>query len=94
MVLEDGRVEVDNNGIENEVRPLALGRKNYLFAGNHGAAQNTAVLYSLLLSCKAIGVNPRAWLNDTLDRILAHPVNRIEELLPSYYARRGQDVVG
>lgn len=94
VVLEDGRVEVDNNGIENEVRPLALGRKNYLFAGNHGAAQNSAALYSLLLSCKAIGVNPRAWLIDTLDRILTHPVNRVEELLPSHYARRPQDVVG
>jgi len=53
IVLEDGRVSLDNNGIENQVRPLALGRKNFLFAGSHGAAQNKAVLYSLLLSCKA-----------------------------------------
>jgi len=76
------------------VRPLALGRKNYLFAGNHGAAQNTAVLYSLLLSCKAAGVNPRDWLNDTLRRIVDHKVNRIEELLPSNYQEPTQDVVG
>ena len=93
-VLEDGRLEVDNNGIEREVRPLALGRKNYLFAGNHGAAENIAVLYSLLLTCKAQGVNPRAWLVDTLQRILTHPINRITELLPSNYKARTQDGVG
>ena len=56
-VLKDGRVELDNNGIENEVRRLALGRNNYLFAGSHGGAQNIAVLYSLLATCKACGVN-------------------------------------
>jgi len=83
--LEDGRIELDNNGIENKVRPLALGRKNYLFAGNHGAAQNIAVLYSQLLSCRAVGVNPRNWLNDTLKRVLQHSVNQIHELLPANY---------
>lgn len=92
-VLEDGRIELDNNGIENKVRPLALGRKNYLFAGNHGAAQNIAVLYSLLLSCKAAGVNPRDWLNDTLNRVLQHSVNQIHELLPSNYIEAKQDVI-
>ena len=94
VALEDGRVEVDDNGIENDVRPLALGRKNYLFAGDHGAAENVATLYSLLLSCKAAGVNPRAWLNDTLGRILQHPVNRIDELLPHNYCPDPQDGVG
>lgn len=94
VVLEDGRVEVDNNGIENQVRPLALGRKNYLFAGNHGAAEHIAILYSLLLSCKAAGVNPRAWLNDTLSRILPHPVNHVAELLPSNFRPELQDGVG
>lgn len=94
VVLEDGRIKLDNNGVENDVRPYALGRKNYLFAGNHGAAQNLAVLYSLLLCCRAVGVNPRDWLNDTLKRILSHPVNRIDELLPSNYGAAIQDVVG
>ncbi len=56
-VLKDGRVELDNNGIENEVRRLALGRNNYMFAGSHGGAQNIAVLYSLLATCKACGVD-------------------------------------
>ena len=94
VVLRDGRVQVDNNGIENNVRPLALGRKNYLFAGNHGAAQNIAVLYSLLLSCKAAGVNPRDWLNNTLTRVLQHNVNQVHKLLPSHYQAGAQDVVG
>ncbi len=102
--MADGRIEVDNNGIENRVRPLALGRheemgrrgpaSESLFAGDHGAALNSAVLYGLLLSCEAAGVNPRAWLNDTLERILQHPVNRIAELLPSHHASAVQDVVG
>ena len=87
-------MELDNNGIENQVRPLALGRKNYLFAGNHGAAENIAVLYSLLLNCKAAGVNPRAWLNDTLARVLSHPVNRIAELLPNKFNPDPQDGLG
>ncbi len=52
-MLRDGRIALDNNGIESVIRWLALGRKNYLFAGSHGAAQNAAVLYSLLLTCKA-----------------------------------------
>jgi len=94
VVLEDGRIFLDNNGVENDVRPYAIGRKNYLFAGNHGAAQNLAVLYSLLLCCRAVGVNPRDWLNDTLKRILSHPVNQIHELLPSNYLENKQDVLG
>lgn len=83
-VLEDGRIELDNNGIKNQVRPLALGRKNYLFCGSHRSAENAAVLYSLLATSKARKVNPRDWLQTTLDRILSHPINRIEELLPGY----------
>ncbi len=83
-MLEDGRIELDNNGIESQVRPLALGRKNYLFCGSHHAAENAAVLYSLMATCKARGVNPREWLLQTLRRILTHPINRIEELLPGY----------
>lgn len=84
-MLEDGRIELDNNSIENIIRLLALGRKNYLFAGNHGAAKNLAVLYSLLGTCKALGVNPRVYLTDVLSKIVSHPINRISELLPSAY---------
>lgn len=80
--LEDGRIYIDNNLTENAIRPLALGRKNYLFAGSHTAAQRAAMMYSLFASCKAMGVNPQEWLADVLQRIGAHPVNTVHELLP------------
>ena len=65
----DGRYRIDNNLIENDIRPLAVGRKGYLFCGNHDAAENAAIMYSLLGCCKAAGVNPREWLTDVLTRI-------------------------
>ena len=65
----DGRYKIDNNLAENAIRPLALGRKNYLFCGNHDAAENAAVIYSLLGCCKAADVNPREWLTDVLTNI-------------------------
>lgn len=65
----DGRYKIDNNLIENTIKPLALGRKNYMFCGNHNAAENAAIMYSLLGSCAALDVNPREWLTDILTRI-------------------------
>jgi transposase len=65
----DGRYQMDNNLVENTIRPMALGRKNYLFCGNHDAAENAAIMYSLLGSCKAQEINPREWLIDVLTRI-------------------------
>jgi transposase len=83
---QDGRIEIDNNLIENAIRPLALGRKNYLFAGSHDAAQRSAVLYSLLGTCKLHGVNPYDWLVDVLERVATHPINRVNELLPQHWS--------
>jgi len=68
----DGRYQIDNNLVENAIRPLALGRKNYLFCGNHDAAENAAIMYSLLGCCKSYDVNPRQWLTDVLTRIPAY----------------------
>jgi transposase len=68
----DGRYKPDNNLAENAIRPLAIGRKNYLFCGNHEAAENAAVIYSLLGCCKASDVNPREWLTDVLTKIPAY----------------------
>ncbi len=65
----DGRYRIDNNLVENTIRPLALGRKNYMFCGNHDAAENAAVMYSLFGCCAASDVNPREWLTDVLTRI-------------------------
>jgi transposase len=65
----DGRYQIDNNLVENTIRPLALGRKNYMFCGNHDAAENAAIMYSLLGCCAATDVNPREWLTDVITRI-------------------------
>ena len=80
--LHDGRLQIDNNLVENSVRPLALGRKNYLFAGSHAAAERIAMMYSFFASCRKQGINPVEWLHDTLTNIATQPINRIEELLP------------
>ena len=65
----DGRYHIDNNGVENAIRPLAIGRKNYLFCGNHDAAVRAAIVYSLFSSCKAHDIDVRIWLEDILKRI-------------------------
>jgi len=79
----DGRYRIDNNLAENGVRPLALGRKNYLFCGNHQAAERTAIIYSLMGSCKVNNVNPQEWLTDVLTRIQDHNSQKLDELLPN-----------
>lgn len=81
----DGRYRIDNNLAENAIRPLVLGRNNYLFCSNHDAAENAAIMYSLLGSCKACDVNPREWLTDVLSRIPEYNSNYnmdLAELLP------------
>ena len=80
--VDDGRIELDNNLVENAIRPIVLGRKNYLFAGSHEAAQRAAVVYSLLGTCKKLGVHPHEWLSDVLSRIAAYPVKQVGDLLP------------
>ncbi|HUT84169.1 MAG TPA: IS66 family transposase, partial [Thermodesulfobacteriota bacterium] len=78
---EDGRWEVDNNLIENSIRPSALGRKNFLFAGSHEGAKRAAMMYSFLGTCKINNVEPLAWLKDVLTRIPDHSIHKLEELL-------------
>lgn len=84
---EDGKYQIDNNLIENAIRPLALGRKNYLFAGSHKAAQKAAMMYSFFATCKINQVEPYAWLYDTLQRIPEHKANKLEELLPQNWKK-------
>jgi len=79
---DDGRFLIDNNLIENSIRPVAIGRKNYLFAGSHEAAQQAAVIYSLLATCKLHNEEPFAWLNKTLSIIPCIPANQLHTLLP------------
>jgi len=83
--VEDGRIEIDNNLIENAIRPVALGRRNYLFAGSHEAAERAGVIYSMLATCKKHSVNPERWLSDVLRRIPSHPMKLVHELLPHHW---------
>jgi transposase len=78
----DGRVEIDNNAVERELRAVALGRKNYLFAGADCGGERAAAIYSLIGTAKLNGLDPEAYLRLVLDRIAEHPSHRIEELLP------------
>ena len=79
----DARLEADNNIAENAIRGIALGRRNWLFAGSHSGGERAAAMYSILQTAKLNGINPQAYLTDTLSRIAAgHPINRISELMP------------
>jgi transposase len=84
---ENGMLNIDNNPVENSIRPVALGRKNYLFAGSHEAARRSGMLYSLLGTCKMHGIEPYTWLKDVLQRIATHPINRVQELLPHRWSK-------
>ncbi len=81
--LKDGSYNIDNNLTENAIRPLALGRKNYLFAGSHNAAENYAMFYSFFATCKANNINPYDWLTNVLNRIPEQKANKLSELLPN-----------
>jgi transposase len=80
--LEAGFLELDNGASERAFKPVALGRKNWLFAGSDKGGETAAVLMSLCMTCKELEIDPQAYLRDVLDRISTHPARRIEELLP------------
>ena len=80
--LDDGKYEIDNNLIENSIRPVALGRKNYLFAGSHEAAQRAAMIYSFFATCKINNIEPSEWMTKMFTQIPDHSIQRLEELLP------------
>jgi transposase len=82
VFVDDGRVEMDNNAAERALRTVAIGRKNYLFAGSDAGGERAAAIYSLLGSAKLNGIDPEAYMTEVLRRIADHPVRRIEELLP------------
>lgn len=86
LYTTDGKLEIDNNPVENSIRPIAIGRKNYLFAGSHAAAERAAMIYSLLGTCKLKNIEPYTWLKNIFEVIPEHKANRLEELLPGYQA--------
>lgn len=77
---------LDNNVAERAVRPLAVGRKNWMFVGSHRGGRATAILLSLIQTCRGLGVNPREYLEDIMRRIMGHPANKLRELLPDQWA--------
>jgi len=88
LFLDDGRVEIDSNTVERAIRPIALNRKNALFAGSDRGAEHWAVVASLVETCKLNGVNPQAYFADVLQRLVAgHPQSRIDDLMPWAYAQ-------
>lgn len=88
--VNDGRINIDNNLIENAIRPLALGRKNYLFCGNDASAYRAAIVYSLISTCKAVDVDPRTWMEDVLRKIPYYWRDQrdLAELLPFNWKNR------
>jgi transposase len=88
--LEAGFLELDNGACERAFKPVAIGRKNWLFAGSDKGGQTAAVLMSLCTTCKNLGIDPQAYLRDVLDRISTHPARRIEELLPDHWQKLRQ----
>lgn len=82
VYLQDGSINIDNNPIERAIRGVALGRKNYLFAGSPSGARRAALIYSLIETCKLNGVEPYAYLKDVLTRLPTHPHRQLDDLLP------------
>jgi hypothetical protein len=82
VYLTDGRLEIDNNAAERAMRGVALGRKNWLFAGSEGGGKAAAIALTLIETAKLNKVDPQAWLTDVLGRIAEHPMKRVGELLP------------
>jgi transposase len=84
--LDHDFLELDNNAAERSMRPIALGRKNYLFMGSEGGGKSAAIAYKLIETAKLNGVDPQTWLTDVLSRIAEHKFTKLDELLPCCYA--------
>jgi transposase len=85
--LYDGNLLIDNNLVENAIRPVALGRKNYLFAESHEAAQRAAMIYSFFAICKKHDVNPFEWLMNTLQNIMSINHKNLKDLYPQNFKK-------
>ena len=81
----DGKIEIDNNGVENAIRPTALGKKNWMFIGHPNAGGRSAIIYTILENCKRLGINPQEYLKDVLSRLPSMKITEVEELLPAVW---------
>jgi hypothetical protein len=84
--IEDGRLEIDNNLVENAIRPTAIGKKNYLFFGDPEAGQRSAIIYTIVESCKRYGINPQEYLRDVLSRLPSMTNQQTHTLTPANWA--------
>jgi hypothetical protein len=89
--LEDGRVAIDNNDLENDIRPSAVGKRNWLFVGSPEAGRRGAILYSLLISARNHGVDPGAYLRDVIERLPGARLDELDQLLPGAWADANRD---
>ena len=87
VYLDDGRVEIDNNLVENAIRPTALGKKNWLFVGADTAGDRSAILYTVIESCRRRGLDPYGYLKDVLTRLPALTNRQVPEITPANWAR-------
>ena len=91
--LEDGRLEIDNSDVERSLRGVAIGRKNWLFAGNDKAAERHAIFYTLIETCHRHDVNTWLYIKDVLARVATHPANEIALLFPHLWKLRHPEAV-
>jgi hypothetical protein len=87
LIVADGRVELDNNGVENAIRPTAVGKKNWLFIGAEEAGQRSAVLFTIIENCRRLGLNPYDYLRDVLTRLPKLTNHQTHTLTPAAWAR-------
>lgn len=90
LFLEDGRVAIDNNAAERGMRPIGVGRRNWLFAGSDTGGETLARAMTVIETAKMNGLDPQAYLADILDRIHDHKINRLDELLPWNWTAKAQ----
>lgn len=90
IYTKEALLKIDSNLVENAIRPVAIGRKNYLFAGSHKGAERAAILYSFMATCKKNNIMPNEWLKNVLERLPDHPMNKLDELLPSQWTPTGE----
>jgi len=93
LYTTEGFLQIDNNLAERLIRDLAIGKKNWLFAGSHQAAPNAAIMYTFLGTCKLQGIDPEAWLTDVLSRVKQTPASKLADLLPQHWKHQRQGAI-
>jgi transposase len=92
VYLEDGRIEIDNNPVENAIRPTAIGKKNWLFIGEAEAGQRSAILFTIIEACCSRGIDPQTYLRDVLTRLPTLTNRQIKDVTPAAWAKAQQSI--